>query len=67
MNVIIFDYDGVLIDSIDIFMNHFLASCKKYGFDKVNDKKSFLKLFNGNMYESMFKMGLSKIEMSKKV
>jgi len=64
-NVLIFDYDGVLIDSFDLFMDHFLSSCEKFGFKEVNNKESFLKLFNGNMYESMFKMGLSKEEILK--
>ncbi len=64
-NVLIFDYDGVLIDSFGVFMDYFLSSCKKYGFDQIDDKKSFLELFNGNMYENMFKMGLSKEEILK--
>ena len=64
-NVLIFDYDGVLIDSFDLFMDHFLSSCRKYGFKGVYNKESFLKLFNGNMYESMFNMGLSKEQILK--
>jgi len=62
MNALIFDYDGVLIDSLDIFMKYFLESCKIHGFEKVYDKKTFLDLFSGNMYENMFKMGLNKKE-----
>ncbi len=61
-NVLIFDYDGVLIDSFDIFMKYFLESCRKFNFDKVKNREDFLKIFNGNMYENMFKMGLSKEE-----
>ncbi len=61
-DILIFDYDGVLIDSFDIFMEHFLESCKKFNFDKVKDEDDFLKIFNGNMYENMFKMGLDKKE-----
>ena len=61
-DVLIFDYDGVLIDSFDIFMKYFLESCRKFNFDKVKNREDFLKIFNGNMYENMFKMGLSKEE-----
>ena len=61
-DVLIFDYDGVLIDSFEIFMKHFLDSCRKYHVDQIKDKKDFLNIFNGNMYENMYKMGLSKEE-----
>ena len=35
-NILIFDYDGVLIESLEIFMENFINSCKKEGFYKVN-------------------------------
>jgi len=60
--VLIFDYDGVLIDSFDIFMKHFLYSCKKYNAYQIKDEQDFLNIFNGNMYENMYKLGLSKKE-----
>lgn len=64
-NAIIFDYDGVLIDSLDIFMKYFIESCKIHEFKDVYDKKSFLELFSGNMYENMFNKGLKKEEILK--
>lgn len=59
-NVMIFDYDGVLIDSFDIFMKNFIYACKKEGFTDINSKEHFLKIFDGNMYETMFNMGMNK-------
>ena len=59
-NVIIFDYDGVLVDSLDIFMDQFLHACKLEGWNQIHSKESFLSLFNGNMYENMMKLGMSK-------
>ncbi len=59
-NVLIFDYDGVLVDSLELFMKHFIFACKKEGFNNVSSKKDFLKLFEKNMYESMFELGMSK-------
>lgn len=59
-NVLIFDYDGVLIDSFDIFMKNFIYACKKEGFSNIDSEEDFLKIFDGNMYESMFNMGMSK-------
>jgi len=59
-NVLIFDYDGVLVDSLELFMKHFIFACKKEGFSNVSSKNDFLKLYEKNMYESMFDLGMSK-------
>ena len=59
-NVLIFDYDGVIVDSLEIFMQNFIEACKREGFQNIASKKEFLKLFEKNMYESMFEMGMSK-------
>jgi phosphoglycolate phosphatase len=56
--ILLFDYDGVLVDSLDIFMNHFISACHKEGFSQIHDKKSFLHLFNKNLYESMLEIGM---------
>lgn len=61
-NVIIFDYDGVIVDSFKIFMNNFINACKKEGWNTIATKDDFLKLFEKNMYESMFAIGMSKEE-----
>lgn len=59
-NVLIFDYDGVIVDSLDIFMKDFISACDKNGFNQVKTKEIFLNLFDGNMYESMVKLGIAK-------
>jgi phosphoglycolate phosphatase len=58
VRILLFDYDGVLVDSLDIFMNHFIAACKNEGFSQIHDKSSFLGLFNKNLYESMLEIGM---------
>ena len=65
MNVLIFDYDGVLVDSLDIFMKYFISACKKQGFEDIATKKDFLKLFEQNMYESMFAIGMTRDQILK--
>ncbi len=60
MNLIIFDYDGVIVDSFEIFMENFILACQKEGVDEIANKEDFLKLFEGNMYESMIKKGMSR-------
>ena len=59
-NTLIFDYDGVIVDSLSIFMKHFIFACKKEGFSSISSKKDFLKLFENNMYDSIFDLGMSK-------
>jgi phosphoglycolate phosphatase len=61
-NILIFDYDGVIVDSFHIFMDNFMYACKKEGGEHIATKDDFLKLFENNMYESMFAMGMTKEE-----
>lgn len=56
--ILLFDYDGVLVDSLDIFMSHFIAACQHEGFTQIYDKDTFLDLFNKNLYESMLEIGM---------
>ena len=59
-NVLIFDYDGVIADSLEIFMKKVIAACIKHGSNKVNTKEDFLNLFDDNLYVSLIKRGISK-------
>ena len=61
-NVLIFDYDGVIVDSFEIFMTNFIEACKKEGWSSIATKDDFLKLFENNMYESMYEIGMTKEE-----
>ena len=53
-NILIFDNDGVIADSLEIFMKTVINTCKKHGSNQVNTKEDFLNLFNGNLYENFF-------------
>jgi len=66
-NVVVFDYDGVIVDSSELFTDFFLKGCMRIGRDDLASKEVFLSLFDGNMYETMLKKGLSKEEMLKVV
>lgn len=59
-SVLIFDYDGVIVDSLDMFMNFFIEACQTEGWEQISSEQSFLALFNGNMYENMFQLGMTK-------
>jgi len=64
---VVFDYDGVIVDSSDLFTDFFLKGCMRIGREDLASKEVFLSLFDGNMYETMLKKGLSKEEMLKVV
>lgn len=55
----IFDYDGVIVDSIQLFMKYFLEACRIENVNGIKTKDDFLKIFEGNMYESLRDIGLS--------
>jgi phosphoglycolate phosphatase len=46
-------------------MKNFIKACKKQGFESIATKKDFLKLFENNMYESMFAMGMTRDQILK--
>jgi len=55
--VIMFDFDGVLADSFEIFFREFTAACTQLGFDKLNSREAFLRLFEGNLIQELVKSG----------
>jgi phosphoglycolate phosphatase len=58
--IFIFDYDGVIVDSLDIFAANFLKACKKENVTEISTTQDFLSIYNNNMYKAMFNMGMSK-------
>lgn len=59
-NLLIFDYDGVLVDSYDIFITQFIRACEREGLHHIAGREQFLALFEGNMYEGMLERGMEK-------
>ncbi len=57
--LVLFDYDGVLVDSLDYFLDAFLDSCREHGCHQVRTRDDFLDLFNINFYEGMAQAGLN--------
>ena len=56
--LIMFDYDGVIVDSLDVFTNAFITSCHACGYDGINTQDQFKALLDGNFYESLKHHGL---------
>jgi phosphoglycolate phosphatase len=56
--ILIFDYDGVIVDSLEMFMKFFINACQNHGWKEISSKKEFLLLFHENMYQNMAKLGM---------
>ncbi|MBN2377812.1 MAG: HAD family hydrolase [Sedimentisphaerales bacterium] len=56
--IIMFDFDGVIVDSLEIFRSNFTAVCKKSGHQQFSDNDRFLDLLNGNFYEEIANSGI---------
>jgi phosphoglycolate phosphatase len=57
-SLLVFDYDGVLIDSYDVFMPAFIDACQDAGYLPVFSEREFVRLFDDNLYESMIAQGI---------
>jgi phosphoglycolate phosphatase len=58
---IIFDFDGVIVDSLEVWGDAFISVCNHHGYGHLSTQKAFLDLFDGNMHESMQKAGISEV------
>jgi phosphoglycolate phosphatase len=63
--IIIFDCDGVILDSLNIFMKCFVSACEKLGYYQISSKQSFLDLFDDNFYKCITKMGIKQNDIPK--
>jgi phosphoglycolate phosphatase len=59
-NILIFDYDGVLVDSLEADMKIYNQLCQKYNLQKINKPENFSKLLDKNFFEILAELGLSK-------
>ena len=55
--VILFDFDGVVADSLEVFLGVFTGICGEMGFDRLNSREAFLDLFERNPIRRLFWAG----------
>ncbi len=55
----LFDFDGVIADSLSFFEPLLRNSLKKIGFNILSERKHFLDLFQDNLYSSLTRRGLN--------
>jgi phosphoglycolate phosphatase len=57
-SLFLFDFDGVLVDSLDLYAEMVARSLERIGTPIVKSKEDYLALFDGNFYESMAAQGV---------
>jgi phosphoglycolate phosphatase len=57
-NLFLFDFDGVLADSLDLYAEAVARCLRRIGTPIVKIREDYLALFEGNFYESMAKQGV---------
>ena len=57
--LLMFDYDGVIVDSFDVFATALIDSCRMAGVPGVESTDDVVALFEGNVYESLRQKGAS--------
>lgn len=55
--VLMFDFDGVIADSREIYFEVFTRICTEKGFDKLNSREAFSRLMEGNVFRELLKAG----------
>lgn len=55
--VFMFDFDGVIADSLDVFYTEFSAAVRHLGYEKLDSMEALLKLFEGNVIAQLIKHG----------
>lgn len=53
-----FDYDGVIVDSADVFATTFLAASRACGYTGIKTHEQVIRLFDGNFFEALVQLGL---------
>lgn len=60
-----FDWDGVLADSLEVFTSIFLDACRQSQFLGLDKPGRLMGLFDGNMYAAMEALGLPREKISR--
>jgi len=58
MNLLLFDFDGVLVESFDVYYEIVRATLEKINQPLQRGREEFLELFAGNFYESLTRRGV---------
>ena len=56
--LLIFDFDGVIMDSLGFYFDAWSRAMKALGREDLAEREAFLSLLDGNLYEAMTRQGL---------
>ncbi len=56
--LLIFDFDGVIVDSLAFYFEAWSRAMKAFGREDLAEREAFLSLLDGNLYESMSRQGI---------
>jgi len=59
MKLLLFDFDGVLVDSLDVYEKTVTDCLQQIGQPLTRGRAEFLELFEGNFYESLAQKGVN--------
>lgn len=65
MALIFFDYDGVMVDSLEAENAYFREACQAVGVEGTNDAADMARLSEGNFYENFQKRGVAPEDIAK--
>ena len=63
--LVMLDYDGVIVDSFEIFSACFVKACHQNNFDDVNSPEKVLALFDTNIFEALSVFGLDDLAINR--
>ncbi|MGN1010590.1 MAG: HAD family hydrolase [Clostridia bacterium] len=65
MALIFFDYDGVMVDSLETETKYYIEACQEVGVDAVKNAADMARLSEGNFYEELLGRGVSQEALDK--
>ena len=57
MSLVMFDYDGVIVDSLAQFTEGWIRTCRQYGFI-IDSMEKAIAMFDDNIYVTMGRLGV---------
>lgn len=63
--LVMFDYDGVIVDSLQIFSANFIAACQENGLTAISSISEVLTLFENNVYAALRRKGVQEDTINK--
>jgi phosphoglycolate phosphatase len=65
--LLLFDYDGVIADSLEAFHGAVAGLCRAAGRPELAEREAYLALFDGNLFEGLAARGLSAADVGRVV